>query len=69
MYLHTRPAADTPVVPVAPTRSAYAADDGYDGSDGGLDYGKIKAQNVDFDGVLGPVGPADVVFADGFDGP
>lgn len=65
--LKVSPDADTSRLAGALSGAGYAAYVWSDGSDG-LDYGKVKAQNVDFDGVLGPVGPTDVVFADGFDG-
>lgn len=67
--LKTTADADTSRLAGALSSADFAAYVWSDGSDGGLDYGKIKAQNVDFDGMLGPVGPTDVVFADGFDGP
>src|SRR5690606_8984887 len=35
---------------------------------GGTGGGSIKAQNVDFDGNLGPAVASDTVFADGFEG-
>lgn len=35
---------------------------------GGAGGGAIKTQNIDFDGNLGPLMTADLIFADGFDG-
>jgi hypothetical protein len=44
--------------------AAYVWEDGSDGEGAGV----IKLQDIDFDGVLGPLAPADRIFADGFDG-
>lgn len=43
--------------------AAYVWEDGTDGAGAGM----IKLQNIDFDGVLGPLAPADTIFADGFE--
>ena len=69
---------ETPVVTIktAPTDTArltsaasaqpFAAWVWQDDADGGAG-GAIKAQNIDFDGNLGPAGKIDHIFADGFD--
>lgn len=60
-------ATDTARLDVAASTQPFAAWVWQDDSGGGSG-GAIKAQNIDFDGALGPPGAVDVIFADGFEG-
>ncbi|HEY0232338.1 MAG TPA: hypothetical protein VGC55_13890, partial [Dokdonella sp.] len=57
---------DTSRLAGAPSANPFAVYVWEDGSNGDGE-GVIKLQNIDFDGVLGPLAPDDTIFADGFE--